>query len=53
MSMLEFEQMLKLELDNATRVLAAESNDRSLVGMCVTYDDDDDHGHDHNDEHAF
>ena len=56
MGMLEFEQMLKLELDNATRIIAAEDCSRSLVGMCVTYDDDEDddndNDHDHN-EHAL
>ena len=51
MGMLEFEQMLNLELDNATRIVAAEGCNRSLVGMRMTYDDDDD-DHDHN-EHAL
>ena len=42
MGMPEFERMLQLELANATQIIAAENHDRSLVGMCVTYDENDD-----------
>ena len=41
MGMLEFAQMLKLELDNATRVIAAEDSDRSFIGKCKGVDEDD------------
>ena len=42
MGMPEFERMLQLELANATQIIAAENHNRSLVGMCVTYDENDD-----------
>ena len=49
MGMLEFERMLQLELANAAQIMRYEATEpaavhcnRSLVGMCVTYDENDD-----------
>ena len=57
MGMLEFEQMLQLELANAAQIMRYEATEpaaghgsRSLVGMCVTYSDSDDED---DDEHAI